>query len=206
MRLSAPRETYACRTPAQPLSYIVFATLSACPQIPHLSPLSQDDSTTLPYTPPPRWRSPSPTIIQRYEHRPNKRSSLRNVLKGANRIWPQAQVLLDRLTAAEATASRHSIQGPAASENAWPLDGPFVGFQRTPANEDAYYMHVAIRRAAAAVRTRAEEEMREQEEEDREKKRKAAAGRSGGSGDVDGGGGGGGGGLRRPARPGWPQR
>ncbi|CAB1120028.1 unnamed protein product [Ectocarpus sp. CCAP 1310/34] len=86
-----------------------------------------------------------------------------DVLKGAERIWPQAQALLDRLTSAETEASRHNIMGPAASSDAWPLDGPFAGFELTPANEDAYYMHVAIRRASAAARARAEQETGEQE-------------------------------------------
>ena len=106
----------------------------------------------------------------------------RNVRKGAERIWPQAQKLLDGLLAAEATASRHGIGGPAASSDAWPLDGPLVDFELTSANEDAYYMHVAIRRAAAAVRTRAEEEEREQEEEERDRERKRRAGASAAAG------------------------
>ncbi|CAN0225389.1 unnamed protein product [Ectocarpus sp. 12 AP-2014] len=88
-----------------------------------------------------------------------------NVLMGAERIWPQAQALLDRLTSAETKASRHNIIGPAASSDAWPLDGPFAGFELTPANEDAYYMHVAIRRASAAARARAEQETKEDKEE-----------------------------------------
>jgi len=69
--------------------------------------------------------------------------------------------------AAEATAVAHGIRGPTAASEAWPLDGPIVGFELTPANEDAYFMHVAIRRAAAALRARSEEESREREEEDR---------------------------------------
>lgn len=130
--------------------------------------------TILPYVrTPPSLPGASPRRQTTTKNRPKQRSKSRNVLKGAKRIWPQAQKLLDRLAAAEATASRHGIRGPAESSDAWPLDGPFVDFELTPANEDAYYMQVAIRRAAAAARTRAEEEEREKEEE--RGKRKAGA-------------------------------
>lgn len=64
-----------------------------------------------------------------------KRSKPRWVLVGLQLIWPLAQELLDRLMAAEATASSHDIVGPAASSNAWPLDGHFNTFELTPANE-----------------------------------------------------------------------
>lgn len=74
------------------------------------------------------------------------------------------QRFLDSLIAAETTASKHNIRGPATSSNAHPLDGPFAGFELTPANEDAYYMHVAIRRAAAAARARADQEEKEEEQ------------------------------------------
>ncbi|CAM9761574.1 unnamed protein product [Scytosiphon promiscuus] len=60
-----------------------------------------------------------------------------NVQEGAERIWPQARELLNRLLSAEATAVQHDVRGPAASSDAWPLDGPFVGLELTPANEDA---------------------------------------------------------------------
>lgn len=45
-----------------------------------------------------------------------------------------------------------NLRGPAASTDTWPLDGHITPFELTVANEDAYYMHVAIRRAAAASR------------------------------------------------------
>lgn len=77
------------------------------------------------------------------------------VLEGANRLWPQAQHLLDCLTSAEIAAAAHNLRGPAASTDAWPLDGHMAPFQVTAANEDAYYMHIAIRRTAAASRAEA---------------------------------------------------
>lgn len=67
--------------------------------------------------------------------------------------------------AIEHAAYKHGIPGPAASSNASPLDGPFAGFHRTPANENAYYMHLAIMCVAAAMRARTEVEKREGEEE-----------------------------------------
>lgn len=79
----------------------------------------------------------------------------RVVLDGAERIWPQAEKLLERLNAAEIIAERYRIRGPAHSSEAWPLDGPVTAFELNPANEDAYYMHVAIRRIAAATRAAA---------------------------------------------------
>lgn len=81
----------------------------------------------------------------------------RTVLEGAERLWPQVQELLESLALAETKAASHCLTGPAASSDAWPLDGHFAGFDLTPANEDAYYMHIAIRRAAAAYRVREEE-------------------------------------------------
>ena len=81
-----------------------------------------------------------------------------SVLEGAKRLWPQAATLLDTLSSAEAMATKHRLRGPAASSDAWPLDGHFTGFEVTPANENAYYMHIAIRRAAAAYRAREEEQ------------------------------------------------
>lgn len=73
--------------------------------------------------------------------------------------------------AVETTAFKNRIRGPAASSDAWPLDGPFTAFDRTPANEEAYYMHIAIRRAAAAVRARVDQEKLEPEEEEKEKQK-----------------------------------
>ena len=86
------------------------------------------------------------------------RSVCSSVLEGAKRLWPRATNLLDSLSSAETKAAKHLLRGPAASSDAWPLDGPFAGFEVTPANESAYYMHIAIRRAAAAYRAREEEE------------------------------------------------
>lgn len=68
------------------------------------------------------------------------------------RLWPQAQALLDALWSGETAAAAHGIRGPASSSETWPLDGHVSGFELTPANEDAYYMHLAIRRTAAACR------------------------------------------------------
>lgn len=76
-------------------------------------------------------------------------------MEGANRLWPEAQYLLDCLTSAEIAAAAQNLRGPAASTDAWPLDGHIAPFQVTAANEDAYYMHVAIRRTAAATRAEA---------------------------------------------------
>lgn len=65
---------------------------------------------------------------------------------------------MDSLLSTEMAAAKYRLLGPASTSAAWPLDGPFTGFELTPANEDAYYMHVTIRRVAAAVRARADYE------------------------------------------------
>ena len=57
----------------------------------------------------------------------------------------------------EAEAAQHGIEGPAASTDAWPLDGPFTTFERTQANVNAYHTFVAVTGAAAAARVRAAE-------------------------------------------------
>lgn len=62
---------------------------------------------------------------------------------------------MDCLVSAEMAATNNGLRGPAASSEAWPLDGHISGFELTPANEEAYYMHVAIRRTAAASRAAA---------------------------------------------------
>lgn len=77
-----------------------------------------------------------------------------DVQEASKRLWPHAQDLLDSLLSTEMAAAKYRLLGPASTSAAWPLDGPFTGFELTPANEDAYYMHVTIKRVAAAVRAR----------------------------------------------------
>ena len=86
----------------------------------------------------------------------NKRSKHRKLLAGAKLIWPRAQKFFDELLQIEITAAQHGIRGPAASSDAWPLDGPFTAFERTAANVDAYCTWVSVKRVAAAAKVYAE--------------------------------------------------
>ena len=98
----------------------------------------------MPYIHPPAQPLPTPLPF-------NKRSKPRNLLEKAELIWPEAEELLRSLVDTETMAAQHDIWGPAASSDAWPLDGYIDTFERTAANEDAYHVFLAVKRMAAVA-------------------------------------------------------